>query len=544
MVTFPGFGDDLECKGGFEMSGSAVSGPNHNGDAAQFGDQEIEIKFRTDAAGLARLLDAPLFKTADDLQTKNLKATYFDTPTNALRKRGIILRIRKSDDAVPVLGMKAPGVATDGPFQRKEVEVDSPGLKPDIALFDKTTEKFLGRIIGDSAVAPKFKMQFKRQSGLVTRGGSVIEIAVDQGHMTCGKLRVPLAEIELELVSGNKADLFDLAITLAGDFSLRLDFVSKAEKGFRALLGEKPAPRKAEPIKSKSLATIDYAVIAVISNTLAHFMANWACLRETDDPESVHQMRIALRRMRCGLSIFKRALPDSAFEALRDDAGRLASAFGPVRNADAFRLSVLQGPLASADRPENCDAFRTILQKRRTAAYVLARSEIEGLAATVFVLNAHSFLARRAMRTALADAVSAKSQVPMRKFAEAALDRLRTRVLKRGKVAAVSDEARHKLRIALKNLRYGVDFFADLLGSRKRRQAYKRKMSTLQDLLGVRNDIVGAKTYLEELREEVGPEAERILEFILGWQAREAAAAAKASSKSWKKFKRTEVFWN
>ncbi len=95
-------------------------------------------------------------------------------------------------------------------------------------------------------------MEFKRQSGLVKGGSSVIEIAVDQGHISCGKLRVPLAEVELELVSGNKADLFDLAMTLAEDFSLRLDFVSKAEKGFRALLQEKPAPVKAEPIKSKS----------------------------------------------------------------------------------------------------------------------------------------------------------------------------------------------------------------------------------------------------------------------------------------------------
>ncbi len=117
------------------------------------------------------------------------------------------------------------------------------------------------------------------------------------------------------------------------------------------------------------MATLDDAVTAIISNTLAHFVANWACLRETDEPESIHQMRIALRRMRCGLSIFKRALPNAGFGALRDDAGRLASAFGPVRNADAIRISVLQGPLASADCPENCDALRAILEKRRVAAY-------------------------------------------------------------------------------------------------------------------------------------------------------------------------------
>ncbi len=307
-------------------------------------DQEIEIKFRTDAAGLALLMDAPLIKTANDPQTENLKATYFDTPSNALRKKGIILRIRKSGDDVPVLGMKAPGAAGDGPFHRREVEVKSPSLKPNLALFDKTSAKFLTRIIGDQPLAAKFKMEFKRQSGLVTSGSSVIEIAVDHGHISCGKLRVPLAEVELELVSGNKSDLLDLGTRLAKDFPLRLDFVSKAEKGFRALLEEKPLPVKAAPIQSKSLATIDDAVTAIISNTLAHFVANWACLRETDEPESIHQMRIALRRMRCALSIFKRAFPIPGFGALRDDAGRLASAFGPVRNADAIRISVRGGP--------------------------------------------------------------------------------------------------------------------------------------------------------------------------------------------------------
>ncbi|MDO8352626.1 MAG: CYTH domain-containing protein, partial [Aestuariivirga sp.] len=217
-------------------------------------DQEIEIKFRTDAAGLARLLDAPLLKSANDLHAEDLKATYFDTPSNALRKKGIILRIRKSGEAVPVVGMKAPGAAGDGPFQRREVEVNSPSLKPNLALFDQTTEKFLRRIIGDQPLAAKFKMEFKRQRGLVTSGSSVVEIAVDQGHISCGKLRVPLAEVELELVSGNKSDLLDLAMRLAEEFSLRLDFVSKAEKGFRALLEKKPAPVKAAPIKSKSLA--------------------------------------------------------------------------------------------------------------------------------------------------------------------------------------------------------------------------------------------------------------------------------------------------
>jgi triphosphatase len=198
---------------------------------------------------------------------------------------------------------------------------------------------------------------------------------------------------------------------------------------------------------------------------------------------------------------------------------------------------MLQGPLASADCPENSDALRVTMERRRIAAYVLARSEIESLAATLFVLNVQSVLAHNDWRE------GANTKMPARKFFNAELSRLRARVLKRAKAANVSDQARHKLRIALKNLRYSMDFF-DFLGNNRGRQAYKKRMSALQDLLGVRNDIVVAKTYLKELREETGPAGEQILEFIRGWYARDAAAADREISKAIKKFRRMEPFWN
>ena len=181
------------------------------------------------------------------------------------------------------------------------------------------------------------------------------------------------------------------------------------------------------------------------------------------------------------------------------------------------------------------------MEKQRIAAYASAHSEIESLAATVFVLKVQRFLARHDWREVSAGSNQQNCRA-VRKFSKAALNRLRARVLKRGKAASVSDEARHKLRIALKNLRYGVDFFAICLATPSEGGPIKKRLSALQDLLGIRNDIVGANKYLKELRAEIEPEAERIVEFIQGWYARDAAVADKAISKSWKKFKRTEHF--
>ena len=79
---------------------------------------------------------------------------------------------------------------------------------------------------------------------------------------------------------------------------------------------------------------------AVLSNTLRHFVANWAAIREAEDPTAIHQMRVALRRMRAALAMFKRALPCSEFDLLREEAKQIASALGPARDCDVFREMV------------------------------------------------------------------------------------------------------------------------------------------------------------------------------------------------------------
>ena len=112
---------------------------------------------------------------------------------------------------------------------------------------------------------------------------------------------------------------------------------------------------------------------AVISNTLWHFVANWAALRGAQDPDAIHQMRVALRRMRAALAMFKRALPCSEFDFLRGEAKRIASALGPARECDVFRETAEGGPLAHPDRPENCNTLLAAIEERRIAAYEDAR---------------------------------------------------------------------------------------------------------------------------------------------------------------------------
>jgi len=373
----------------------------------------------------------------------------------------------------PIMAVKSAGSPADGPFLSKEIEVCSPSFRPDLTLFDKTTADGLIEMVGNGSLKAQFETQVTRRTAVITSGRSQIEIAFDKGSIVSGKKSAPLTEVELELKQGSETDLYDLAMMLAEELPLWLDFVSKGERGFHIVTGKAPAPVKAEPIHFNRQATLDDAVWSVVSNTLAHFVANWGAFRETEHPEAVHQMRVALRRMRTGLAMFKPEISCPELDVLLGDAKRIASELGPARGCDAFREYVEKGPLAHLNPPASGETLMASVEDRRVAGYKQAREVIESRVTTLFVLRVQSFLARRAWLSA---PPSTNLRVKAKVFARDALDKLTARVRKRGKgLAGDSDEARHKLRIALKNLRYGAEFFGGLFNRRRRIRSYVKK---------------------------------------------------------------------
>ncbi len=503
--------------------------------------REIEIKFKSDlsAQGLASRLQA--IDGVAETGTQDLRTLYFDTPSNHLRKNGIALRVRRKGRSAPVQAIKSLNASGSVPFARTEIEVRCKGDTPDLSLFEKGIAAKLRRIVGNNPLELKFETQLKRQTKILSSGSSKVELALDEGHIVHGETRLPLNEVELELKSGNVTDLCELALKLANELPLRLDFVSKAEKGFHAFANEPAAPAKATPIKFHSDSTLADAVTAIISNTLAQFTSNWASLRKTGDPKSIHQMRVALRRLRSGLWMFGKALPGSHFADLSAATKKTSKILEPARETDVHRASIEQGPLADAYPPPVRDALLAALEEHRQTAYAQARSLIESADAAAFVLGIQRLLADGNWQKGIPDS---KLKMPIRKFAKRVLRKLRSRVLKRGKgLAELSDEDRHELRIALKSLRYGVEFFGDLLGHRKKRQSLADTLSGLQDILGDLNDAASFKSFIETNALALRPGLEMTPSLTLAWHTRQTKAVKKKLQKTWKKFKRADRFW-
>ena len=131
------------------------------------------------------------------------------------------------------------------------------------------------------------------------------------------------------------------------------------------------------------------------------------------------------------------------------------------------------------------------------------------------------------------------------KFAARVLTRLERNALKRGRgFRQMRPEARHKLRLTLKKLRYATEFFLPFYSSQASTRKYLKQLSRLQDALGEANDIQTSRTLLSDIRERVdSPDVHRAIGAVTGWQGHIELAGAGRLHDSWRKFKRTAPFW-
>jgi triphosphatase len=506
---------------------------------------ESEIKFHADRPTLERVLAARQLHGAAVAPERELLSIYFDTPARDLQRAGLTLRLRRKGRAIPVLGVKWTNEAAGDLFTRGEVETRAPDGEPNIELFEPAIRDRLKAVLGSETLGPIFKTHVKRRTATVHHGRSEIELALDDGIVLANDQSRPLTEVELELKRGNVVDLLGLARELAQECGLSLAFEPKAGRGYRLAEQAAARPQKARPLQLAPSASFDDMIAAVIASCLAHFNANWASLRDSDGPESVHQLRVALRRLRSALGIFRKRIILAELEDIRARARNIASALGPARECDVFHQNALAGPFR--DQPDRLAAAARLLQAveaRRVESYATARRVIDDPATSLFVLDVQAFLMKRSWRTALGPADLGLLTSPARDFAHHVLDRLRGRALKRGKhLPDMPDAERHELRIALKNLRYAVEFFGPLFGEDKEQRNFLRLVSDLQEDLGAHNDAATAEAFIGTLDLTADPSAHFAAGYLLGFYRHATVVADTHLAGKWKKFRRAGAFW-
>lgn len=517
--------------------------------------QEIELKLAATAAAMETLLASSLLKehARSTVRARHLVSTYYDTDDHRFSQRMIAFRVRQNGQKF-IQTLKAAAEGEDALQARSEWEVELPDGTPSLTAFgDQVVHELTGLVLPDELV-PIFETRFKRRALLVTWPGlkgetAEIEVAFDAGAILAGGHEQPISEIELELKRGDTTALYELADSLRELAPFRLQTQDKATRGYELALGTKPAWRKAKPVTLAPEMSVDDALRRILGACQAHWLFNEAATVEASDPEGLHQLRVAIRRMRSALSLFKTALGDQARERWTAELRWFLGPLGPARDLDVFATEVMTPVLAARPQDPALEALREAVDERRHEAHARMREAFASGRYGDLAFHLATWIARRGWRQGADVDVLLAQRQNVREFATAILAKRYRQVKKRGKnFANLSAEARHELRIAMKKLRYGTEFFQSLF-PKKEVDAFRKAAAEMQDVLGHLNDVAVAQNLVHDLLDGVPPgPRQRAAALgggqVLGWYAHASSLLEPKAVEAWHAFRAAQPFWS
>lgn len=449
---------------------------------------ETELKFDLEPAVAAKLCRDVLMIDGDGHE-QALRSVYFDTPNFGLRDAGIALRVREGG------GRRVQTVkqSNGDPVVRGEWECDVTAMAPDFgAAADSPLDDALPAADRDRLRAV-FEVRVDRAARQVEVGGGVVEMALDRGQVIADGRDSPVCELELELKGGAPEALFELARSLSGDAALDLAFASKAERGYALLDGGVLAAQQAAPTVLDRKGDAGRAFQAIAANALIQIAANARVLRSARRPEAVHQLRVGLRRLRSALSLFEVVLAaDKRFEAVKAELKWMTKELDEARNLDVFIAHTFRRAARERHSAPGLGAFGESLLSAQTRAYDQVEAAVHSPRFRALMLETAAWTRTGAWTTSKDEAAAAARTQPVKVFAAELFDRHRRKIdAKAAKLERLSTEARHKLRIKAKTLRYACEFFASLYDGKQARRnaAFGAALADFQDALGALNDI-------------------------------------------------------
>ncbi len=432
-------------------------------------------------------------------------STYHDTPDLVLARHGITFR-RRVEDGAGLWQLKLPRGAS-----RIELEHPGPPARPPAELLGLLVAYLRGR-----QVAPVARLKTRRQ-GVLADGAEIVEDAVSVlvGQRVTRRFR----ELEVELVGGDEESLRRLAKQLR-----RAGAASSGElrpKLFRALELDLPPAAPTPPPDAPSLAALGAALEEQVRQLLLHDPGT----RLGSDPEDLHQLRVATRRLRAFLRAARPLIERSWSDPLRDELGWLGKTLGPARDLDVLRERL-------------ADDIESLGEQAADGADLLARLEEErdhARAAVVDALTSDRYLALLDRLDHVSEpepAAGAGEQPTLTSLLRKEWRRTRKAFKKLD--AGSDDHELHAARIKVKRARYAAELAAHELGRSGSRFVTAAK--DVQDVLGKHQDAAVAEDRLGAWADagHAGEAATRLVEL----QEERKVKARAAWPDAWKTLRR------
>ncbi len=484
-------------------------------------DQESVIRLRLSAEAARTLLRRPpiLDWLAGRPRSRRLAATYYDTEDEALRKDGIALSVKAG-------GRQRTQVVTAGAIGASSLL--AAGAGPDLSrIRDADLRARALRLVSGDPVAPVFHADIKIRTYPLAIEGVPAEMAVSVGQVSARDTVDGFFEVAFH--AADRGAAYDAAEALAAATPVsveRRDFITR---GYALAHGRGAQAALAQDVTLDGAWNVRRGFAAVSRNCLDQFAANEDAFTAGGGSEAIHQLRVAIRRLRASFSAFSSVLPPDETADFRADLQWLHQIFGPLRDWDVFCNETLATFRAAL--PHH-DALRVLTSEARAArgqALIAAREALTSVRHGLFQVRLRRWLEEEA----------GEESPRLAEFAANALAKRDRKLRRAGKgLDGLAPDRLHDIRIAAKKARYAAEFFRDLFG-RKTTRKYLRALRRIQDGLGAMNDADMARRLVNEIR----PGDRETAALLDGWFAARIVAGRSDVAALWRKFERAPRYW-
>ena len=483
---------------------------------------EIELKFQIPTAFQDMIYQD---FCASKVYKQRLLAHYYDTPEFLLAQKSIALRLRlEQGHWIQTLKYK-----TEQHIERFEFETNlGKKKKPqlDLTVYQDHIDE-LPEFLTSADAAQNFKIKFstdvKRMSKILLFNQSEIEVCLDIGHLIFEQEKLPIFEIEFELVQGSIHDLIRCIEPWMKKYQLWLDTRSKSQRAdLHVQQQDLLPPQNAEPIVLDSAMSANEAIQQIVNNTFKQLLPNATALAcGTFSSEHIHQARVAIRRMRSALKSYS-ALTHEISPHWAAQLRVIFQALGYARDADAIRESLL---------PQLQQVGCSHLNFPDESAYHTQVTQIfQSTETNLLILDLMNYV------TSPVNPKNKKKKT-FKHYAEKQLKKTHQRIADEiGHFSQLEDEDKHQLRKRFKHLRYNIEFVCSLYKP-KAVKHYLKAIKPIQELLGQYNDLLVAEQFMQEI-----PQNEDVA-CAMQWLNQQEKQQLKHIDKQLKAFRKIKPFW-
>ncbi|HXT82304.1 MAG TPA: CHAD domain-containing protein [Acetobacteraceae bacterium] len=514
---------------------------------------DLELALNVEDAGKPALLNGLLKGRVGRSRSQALHVVWHDSPERALAAEGMALSEQRGTWRLEKLSPDGAGWA--------------PGAPPPI-LEAAGRQDALTRRLPDG-LTPVAAFDGRQSLTTAATADGPVVVRLTRGSIRTVTAQHPAARLHIE---GSDSAVRGLALTLASGMRLSLPTSTLAAEALAVADGKEPRPHRlgAAELPDGIAAEGGDAIAQAFRHVLGHLvevMLHHAAeaLSGRNDIEAVHQMRVAVRRARSAIAVFRHALPEGPLTEATQTLKTLARHLGPTRDWDVFVSETL--PAIAGRFPDDARLGRLLAAAERRQRQ--CRSALHAYLGTsefrIAMIGLGWFAASAAWHTTATGAAPAAEaptsaqdaapgaepqpvppagaeRPPLEVFAEAALERRRKKLVSAGKSIRKLDlPSLHRLRLRTKRLRYAAEVLAGLYGGKAPRR-FIHRLAVLQQRLGVLNDGKVAADLLAELGGDSGRHAYAV-GLVMGFAAARAMQIRPKALDAWEKFRAAEPFW-